>query len=164
MPYLDHPLLSQAAVLLYTLVTQIAPDSCGLEQLETLLQQLSQEVARRAAEPYARSQVAAAEGAAPRCACGQRMAAAQRRGRSVLLLFGLIRFSLRRYRCPACGAWGCPGAARLALAPQQRMTRTLQEILTHFGLSWSYQVAAVLLGRVLPGAAVSAKTVERVTK
>ena len=66
----------------------------------------------------------------PRCACGQRITAEQRRPRSVLLFFGLIRFSLRRYRCPACGAWVCPGAARLELGPQQQMTRTLQEIIT----------------------------------
>ena len=55
MPYLDHPLLSQAAALLYSILTQIVPASCRLEQMETLLQQLSQEVARRAAEQYAAS-------------------------------------------------------------------------------------------------------------
>jgi hypothetical protein len=33
-----------------------------------------------------------------------------------------------------------------------------------FDLSWNYQVGAVLLARVLPGAAVSARTVARVTK
>ena len=161
---LDHPLLSQAAALLYTLVTQSLPASCTLEQLETFLHRLSQEIARQAAEQYAQAQAAEAERAAPACTCGARMVAEQRRPRALLLLFGLIRFRLRRYHCPACGAWRCPGAERLGLAAQQRMTGTLQEILTHFGLSWSYQVAAILLGRVLPVAAVSAKTVERVTK
>ena len=52
----------------------------------------------------------------------------------------------------------------MALAPQQRMSRALHELITQYGLSWSYQVAAVLLSRVLPVAAVSAKTVERTTK
>lgn len=44
------------------------------------------------------------------------------------------------------------------------MTEAVQESVSQFGLCWSYQVAAVLLARVLPGAVVSAKTVERVTK
>jgi hypothetical protein len=160
----DPPLLSQAAALLYTVVTHNLPASCSLEQLETLLQRLSQEIARQAAEQYVQAQATAREGATLTCACGQRLVAEQRRPRAVLLLFGLLRLHLRRYRCPACGTWRCPGAERWALAPQQRMSGTLQELVTHFGLSWSYHVAAVLLGRVLPGAAVSAKTVERVTK
>lgn len=164
MQYPDHPLLSQAAVLLYTILTHLLPASCSLEQMETLLHRVSQEVARRAAEQYAQTQAAEAERVAPCCACGQRMVAEQRRPRAVLFLFGLIRFRLRRYQCQACGAWRCPGAERLQLGAQQRMTGTMQEIITHFGLSWSYQVAAVLLGRVLPVAAVSAKTIERVTK
>jgi hypothetical protein len=164
MPYLDHPLLSQAAALLYSIVTQIVPASCPLEQMETVLHQLSQEVARRAAEQCATSRVAEAEREAPSCACNRRMVVEQRRSRTLLLLFGPIRFELRRYRCPACGAWRCPAAERLGLASRQRMTRTLQEVVTHFGLSWGYSAAALLLGRVLPLCAVSAKTVERVTQ
>ena len=164
MTSLDHPLLTQAAALLYPMLTHFLPASCTLEQLETVLHRLSQEVARQAATQYAQAQVAEAECAAPACACGQRMVAEQKRKRAALLLFGLIQFRLRRYRCPACGTWRCPGAERLALAGQQRMTRTLQELIAHFGLSWSYAVAAVLLERILPGAAVSAKTVERVTQ
>jgi hypothetical protein len=158
------PRVAQAAVLLVEVLTQLLPFPCTLEQLEAQAHSLSQEIARQAAEQYAQVQVSEAERAPLACPCGPRMVAEQRRARAVLLLFGLIRLRLRRYRCPACGVWRCPGAERLALAPKQRMTRTLEEILTHFGLSWSYQVAAVLLGRVLPGAAVSAKTVERVTK
>jgi len=164
MPYLDHPLLSQAAALLYSILTHILPAPCSLEQMEAVLQQLSQEAARQAAEQHAASQAAEAEREAPSCACGQRMAAEQRRRRAVLLLFGTIRLPLRRYRCPGCGAWRCPGAERLELGSQQRMTRKLQEIITYFGLSWGYAAAAVLLERVLPLAAVSAKTVERVTQ
>jgi hypothetical protein len=44
------------------------------------------------------------------------------------------------------------------------MTRAVQAVLCKFGLSWGYRVAAQLLGQVLPGVVVSAKTVERVTK
>jgi hypothetical protein len=164
MESLDHPLLSQAAALLCSLLTHVLSTSCKLEQIEAVLQRLSQEVARRAAEQYAQLQADAAEQSAPVCSCGLRMVAEQRRQRAVLLLFGLIHFHLRRYRCSGCGAWCCPGAEQLELGAKQRMTRPMQEIVTHFGLSWSYQVAAVLLGRVLPVAAVSAKTVERVTK
>jgi hypothetical protein len=164
MKSLDHPLLPQAAALLYSIVTHLLPASATLEQVETVLHRLSQEAARCAAEQYARARAAAAEEAPPTCACGRRMAAEQQRRRAVLLLFGLIQFRMRRYRCPACGAWQCPTAERLELAAKQRMTRTMQEIITHFGLSWGYQVAAVLLERVLPVAGVSAKTVERTTK
>jgi len=164
MSYHDHPLLSQAAVLLYQALTHFWPEVATLEEAETLLLRLSQEVARQAATRFAEAQVAAVEQEAPTCRCGARMQAEQRRVRAVLLLFGLLRCRCRRYRCPQCGTWRCPGAERLGLAPRQRLTGTLQELITHFGLSWSYQVAAVLLGRVLPGAAVSAKTVERVTK
>jgi hypothetical protein len=92
------------------------------------------------------------------------MVAEQKRPRAVLLLFGLVRFRLRRYRCGACGVWRCPTAERLGLAAKQRMTKTMQEVLTHFGLSWSYPVAAALVGRVLPVAEVSSKTIERTTK
>ena len=120
MPYLDHPLLSQAAALLYSIVTQIVPASCPLEQIETILQQLSQEIARQAAERHAASQVAEAEQETPSCACGRRMVAEQRRCRTLLLLFGPIRFPLRRYRCPACGVWGCPAAERLGLSSRRR--------------------------------------------
>lgn len=46
----DHPLLSQAAALLCTLLTHLRPDSCPRAEMETLLHQLSEEVARRAAQ------------------------------------------------------------------------------------------------------------------
>jgi hypothetical protein len=160
----DHPLLSQAAALLCTVITHLLPPSCSLEQLETLLHQLSQETARRAAEQFVSTQAAATERQSPLCSRGAPMVSEQKRQRAVLLLFGLVRFEVRRYRRGACGAWRCPAAERLGLAPRQRMTRTLQEIVTHFGLSWSYGAAAVLLGRVLPLAKVSARTVERVTR
>src|SRR5205823_1639777 len=94
----DRPLLSQAAALLYTILTHVLPTSCTLEQMETELHRLSQEVARQAAEQYAQTQAAEAEHPTPACACGQRMVAEQRRQRAVLLLFGLIQFRLRRYR------------------------------------------------------------------
>ena len=160
----DHPLLSQAAALLCALLTHFLPSARSLEEVETTLHRLAQEVACRAAEQYAQAAIAACEATPPVCACGCTMLAEQRRGRALLFLFGLVRFRLRRYRCPDCGTWRCPAAEPWQLEPQQRLTRTLQEVVAHFGLSWSYQVAAVLLGRVLPVAAVSAKTVERVTK
>ena len=56
------------------------------------------------------------------------MLAQQKRGRAVLLLFGLIRFRWRRYRCRGCGVWRCPAAEGLELAAKQRMTRTLHEV------------------------------------
>src|SRR4051812_25262459 len=101
MPYLDHPLLSQAAALLYSVITQIVAPCCHTEQMETVLHRLPQEVARRAAERFAAFQVAEAEREAPLCVCSRRMAAEQRRWRTVLLLFGPNRFPLHRYRCPA---------------------------------------------------------------
>ncbi len=68
---------------------------------------------------------------------------------------------LRRYRCPNCGAWQCPGQEALCLRPRQRMTRSVEELLCRFGLSWGFSLAAHLVAGVLPGVAVSAKTVER---
>jgi hypothetical protein len=41
------------------------------------------------------------------------------------------------------------------------MTRSVEEMLARFGLSWGYVVAARLVAGVLPGVSVSAKTVER---
>ena len=102
--------------------------------MEATLHQLSQEVARQAAEQYAQARVAQQEETAPVCACGTRMVAEQKRGRAVLLLFGLIRVRWRRYRCRGCGVWRCPAAEGLALAAKQRMTRPLQEVISHFGL------------------------------
>jgi hypothetical protein len=160
----DPPLLAPAAALLSDILTQTLPPSCTLDQIETQAHRYAQELARQAVEPVVQQQIDAAERAVRPCACGQPLRAEQRRCRAVLLLCGLIQFRLRRYRCPRCGVWQAPGAERLALAPHQRLTRGLQEIVCHFGLSWSYQVAATLLTRVLPGAVVSAKTVERVTK
>jgi hypothetical protein len=92
------------------------------------------------------------------------MHAEQRRRRAVLLLGGLLHLTLRRYRCPQCGAWRGPGAEELPLRPRQRLRRSAEEGLCGFGLSWSYQAAATSLARVLPGLAVSARTVERATK
>ena len=65
MTSLDHPLLTQAAALLYTILTQLLPTSCSLEVMETTLHQLSQEVARQAAEQYAQARVAQEEETAP---------------------------------------------------------------------------------------------------
>jgi hypothetical protein len=161
---LDHPLLPRAAALLYSMLTHLLPASCTLEAMESVLHRLSQEVARQAAAQFAQAQAAEAERVPPTCSCGRRMLAQQRRPRALLLLFGLVRFRLRRYRCPEGHSWRCPAAERLGVAARQRMTASMQEVLTHFGLSWSYAVAATLLERVLPVAAVSAKTLERATK
>jgi hypothetical protein len=87
--------------------------------------------------------------------------AQQRRTRGVLVLAGLIRVPLRRYHCPQCGAWHCPGQAVLRLWSNQRMTRTVEDLLGRLGLSWSHVVATELVARVLPGLGISAKTVER---
>jgi hypothetical protein len=159
--------LSQAAARRSSLssrVPQLPEASCPIEQRETLLHRLSQEVARRAAAHEAVSQAAEAEREAPLGACRPRMAAEPRRSRTLLLRLGPRRFPRRRYRCPACGAWRCPAAQRLGLTSRPRMTQALQEGIAPFGRWWSYSVAAVLLGRGLPLWAVRAKTVERVTQ
>jgi hypothetical protein len=49
----------------------------------------------------------------------------------------------------------------LQLRPRQRLTRTVEEWLGRLGLAWSFVVAAHEAARLLPGVAVSAKTVER---
>src|SRR5947208_3232595 len=44
---------------------------------------------------------------------------------------------------------------------QLALPRTVEEWLGRFGLAWSYAVAAREVAQLLPGVAVSAKTVER---
>ena len=161
---MGDPRLAQAAALLAQVLTQVVPFPCTLEQIETQTHALAQALARQAAEQYAGTVVDLAEATRPQCACGAQMAPEQRRARALLLLMGLVQVVLRRYRCPRCGTWRCPGAEVLQLRPRQRMTRTVQEILCHYGLAWSYAAAATLLTRVLPGLGVSAKTIERATK
>src|SRR3954451_30925 len=131
-------LLSQAAVLLTQILTHFLPASCSLDEIETHVHRLAQEIARRAAEQLAQAQVAQAEARAPTCAYGAPLRDEQRRDRARLLLDGLIRLRLRRYQGPRCGAWVCPGAAALQLAAQQRLSRTVQEVVCQFGLAWSY--------------------------
>ncbi len=158
---MENPLLTQAAALLTSVVRQQVALPCSLEQLEATIHPLAHTLARQTAQQLAVESVAQAEGAPVACACGGQPQAQQRRPRRVLLLFGLVTLRLRRYRCPTCGAWQCPGAAVLQLRPRQRLTRTVEEWLSRLGLAWSYAVAAHEAARLLPGVAVSAKTVER---
>jgi hypothetical protein len=155
------PLLTQAAALLTSVVRQQVTLPCSMEQLETTLHPLAHALARQAAEQLVTESIAQAEAPLVACACGGQPQAQQRRPRRVLLLFGLVTLRLRRYRCPACGAWHCPGEAALHLRPRLRLTRTVEEWLGRFGLAWSYAVAAREVAQLLPGVAVSAKTVER---
>src|SRR6266542_5614641 len=141
------PRLSQAAALLHAVLLQKLPAPCSLEAIETVAQQLSQQVGREAAEQHAQSVVAHVEATRAPCACGRRPVAEQRRPRQVLLLLGLIQLLLRRYRCPGCGTWSCPAAQGLHLEPRQRMTRPVKELLCRLGLSWSYAAAAHLLAK-----------------
>src|SRR5919109_636987 len=161
---MDDTRLSQAAALLVAVLTHQQPVPTSLEQIDTQTHRLAHQVGRQAAERYVASRVAQAEAARPVCACGTPLQAERRCGRAVLFLTGLIRFRLRRYRCPRCGTWRCPSQEAFQLAPRQRMTRTVQAAIREFGLSWSFAVAAGRLGRSLPGVAVSSKTVERVTQ
>ena len=158
---MENPLLTQAAALLTSVVRQQVTLPCSLEQLEALIHPLAHALARQTAQELAAENVAQAEQQPLSCPCGGQPEAQQRRPRRVLLLFGLVTLSLRRYRCPACGAWQCPGAAVLQLRPRQRLTRTVEEWLSRFGLAWSYAVGDRDGARLLPGVAVSAKTVER---
>jgi hypothetical protein len=158
---MDTARIAQAAALLTQVLAHDLPSSCSLEQIEQLAHAQAQQIARLAVEQHAQAVVAEAEQHRGRCACGARPVAQQRRRRRLLVLAGLIRLPLRRYRCPQCGAWFCPGQAVLHLRPKQRMTRSVEELLCRFGLSWGHAVAAALAARVLPGLDVSAKTVER---
>jgi hypothetical protein len=158
---MQNPLLTQAAALLTSVVRQQLALPCSLEQLEAAIHPLVHALARQAAGQLAEESVAQAEGQPRACPCGGQPQAEQRRPRRVLLLFGLVTLRLRRYRCPACGAWTCPGEAGLQLRPRHRLTRTVEEWRARFGLAWSYAVAAREVGQLLPGVAVSAKTVER---
>jgi hypothetical protein len=153
--------LSQSAALLTQVLAHELSASCSLEQIEQLAHRRAQQIARTAVEQYGQTVVAQAEQQRAPCSCGAFPVAKQRRTRSLLVLAGLIRLRLRRYRCPQCGAWHCPGQAALRLRPKQRMTRSVEELLCRFGLSWGYVLAARLVATVLPGVSVSGKTVER---
>jgi hypothetical protein len=158
---MENPLLTQAATLLTSVVRQQVALPCSLEQLEVTIHPLAHALARQTAQQLAAESVAQVEQQPLACPCGGQPQAQQHRPRRVLLLFGLVTLRLRRYRCPACGAWQCPGAAALQLRPRQRLTRTVEEWLARLGLAWSYAVGAHEAARWLPGVAVSAKTVER---
>lgn len=153
--------LAQAAALLTRVLARELTSSCSLEQIEQGAHRYAQLIACAAVEQHAQAVVSQAEAQRPTCACGATSLAEQRRPRCLLVLAGLIRLRLRRYRCGGCGAWLCPGQAVLELRPKQRMTRGVEELLCRFGLSWSHALAARLVARVLPGLCVSAKTVER---
>jgi hypothetical protein len=158
---MENPLLTQAAALLTSVVRQQVALPCSLEQLEATIHPLAHALARQTAQQLAVESVAQAEGTPVACGCGGQPQAEQRRPRRVLLLFGLVTLRLRRYRCSVCRRWQCPGEAILQLRPRQRLTRTVEEWLGRFGLAWSYAVGAREVARLLPGVAVSAKTVER---
>lgn len=155
------PLIAQAAALLTQVLDHELASPCSLEQIEQLAHQHAQLIARGAIEHSAQRRVTEAEARPPSCGCGGRPLAQQHRSRSLLVLSGVIGLRLRRYRCSACGAWHCPGHEALSLRPRQRMTRSVEELLCRFGLSWGYTLAARLVAGVLPGVRVSAKTVER---
>jgi len=158
---MENPLLTQAAALLTSVVRQQVALPCSLEQLEAVIHPLAHSLARQSAQQLAAESVAQAEAQPCACPCGGQPAAQQRRPRRVLLLFGLVTLRLRRYRCPGCGAWQCPGEAALPRRPRQRLTRTVEEWLARLGLAWSHAVGAREAARLLPGVDVSAKTVER---
>lgn len=161
---MDPRLLSQAADLLHLLVTQIHPEPCSLDEIESAILRAAHAAGRLAAEQWAQAVVGVAETTRPRCACGAEMTAERRSSRTLLLLVGLLRVTVRRFQCPLCQAWACPGAQQLGLAPRARLSRAVQEVIGALGLSWSYRAAAQLLARLLPNIAVSPKTVERVVK
>jgi len=154
-------LISQAAALLSQVLAHELPSPCSLEQIEQLAHRHAHEIARVAIERHAQAVVTQVEQQQVTCPCGGTPVAQQHRSRALLVLAGLIGVQLRRYRCPGCLAWHCPGQEALHLRPRQRMTRSVEEVLCRFGLSWGFALAARLVAGVLPGLAVSAKTVER---
>jgi hypothetical protein len=158
---MDRPPLAQAAALLTEVLRHDQPTPCSLEEIEQQVHRRAQQIARAALEQRAQELVAQAEAAPPPCPCGGQPQAQQRRRRELLALPGLLQLWLRRYRCPACRQWCCPGATVLQLPPKQRLTRTVTELLGQYGVAWSFALGARLLLRVLPGVEVSAKTVER---
>lgn len=158
---MDTVRIAQAAALLTQVLAHELPSSCSLEEIELLAHRRAHEIARRAVEEHAQAVAALAEQQPVTCPCGGAPHAQQRRPRAVLVLSGLIRLRLRRYRCPGCHAWHAPGQAALGLRPRQRMTRSVEEWLGRLGLSWGFALAARMGATVLPGLAVSAKTVER---
>jgi hypothetical protein len=155
------PLISQAAALLSQVLDHELPSPCSLEQIEQLAHRRAHEIARLAIQHHAQAVVTQVEQQPVLCPCGGTPLVQQHRSRALLVLAGLIHVRLRRSRCPHCGAWHSPGQEALRLRPKQRMTRSVEELLCRFGLSWGFGLAARLVAGVLPGVAVSAKTVER---
>jgi hypothetical protein len=158
---METTLIAQAAALLVQILGRQLGSPSSLEEIEQRAHEGAAQIANAAIQSFAQRVVEQAEVCPPACACGAQPEAKQRRRRSLLVLAGLVHVRLRRYRCPACGTWRCPGAEVLQLRPKQRMTRTVQQLICQFGLAWSFVPGARLLGKVLPGVAVSAKTVER---
>lgn len=161
---MDTPLIAQAAALLLQILVQQLASPSSLEEIEQRAHERAAQIACLAIQQFAQRVIEEAEGCRPVCACGGQPVAKQCRPRALLVLAGLIRLVVRRYRCPACGTWQAPGAAALGLRPKQRMTRTVEEVVCQYGLAWSFVPGARLLARVLPGVTVSAKTVERCTQ
>jgi hypothetical protein len=127
---MDTAPMAQAAALLTEVLRHDLPTPCSLEEIEQQAHRRAHPIARAALEQRAQEVVDAAEAVPPPvCACGGPPQAQQRRRRELLALPGLLRLRLRRYRCPQCQQWVCPGAAALQLPPKQRLPRTLTELL-----------------------------------
>src|SRR3989442_5360386 len=123
---MENPLFTQAAALLPSVVRQHVPLPCSLEQLEATIHPLAHALARQSAEQLAAESVTQAEQQPLSCACGGQPQAQQRRPRQVLLLFGLVKLRLRRYRCSVCRRWQWPGESIFPLRPPQRLIPTVE--------------------------------------
>src|SRR6266849_5006215 len=113
---MDTAPLAQAAALLTEILRRDSPTPCSLEEIEQQAHRRAHQIACAALEQRAQEVVDTAEAAPPAlCTCGGQPQAQQRRPRQLLALPGLLRLRLRRYRCPHCRRWSCPGATALQL-------------------------------------------------
>ncbi len=83
-------------------------------------------------------------------------------GRVVLCTFGRVELGLQRLHCHECGRRFRPAESFLACLEGGNVSAKLREAAILAGTSWSYAVAADVLGD-LCGAAISPETVRRLT-
>jgi Uncharacterised protein family (UPF0236) len=141
----------------------VLPDSpLDLAQLEAAVHAWGLEIQQQALAQAWQAQ-AALRPAAPCPQCGGTdLRRAGHKPRHVETCFGPVRLSRPRVCCRGCRRHSQPDDAVLAsVLGQGRCTPALRELVTNCGVSWPYQQAARVVGR-LRGAPLSAETIRTV--
>ena len=99
---------------------------------------------------------------APVCACGARLRSDGRRPKGVQTLVGWITVDRAYYRCPGCGATGCPADAPLGLARDSH-SPGVRRLASRFGALLAFGQAAATLQEAA-GIRLSPSTVRTVTE